>query len=293
MDKIEKHYPQTLLKTKLQCKCSSQKNMRGGRWRCYHILHSKDGCKNLKTVRTNFRTNHVPGRPATLNSAMLRKSVESNPSMSTRRLSTELGVSRRTVVRHLKAIGKVNKGCREVPHDLTENQANRRVETFKNSLKIFGMTVSFAKWLLQIKNGSTSAILAKEFNGWILTKWLKQFWKGNGSQKRYFVHFVEFRRGNRLWTNSEWRIRRRWPIPCSVRSNVCQITAEVPFNVQQKAGTPATRQRTLRRKQLKRWKNWILLSFYHIQHIFRILVHRIIIFIEQWSIFSKGIPSVT
>jgi len=61
------------------------------------------------------------GRPVTLNSAMLRKSVESNPSTSTRRLSAELGVAQRTVVRHLKAIGKVNKRCREVPHDLTKN----------------------------------------------------------------------------------------------------------------------------------------------------------------------------
>jgi len=38
------------------------------------------------------------GRPATFNFAMLRKSAESNPSTSTRRLSAELGVAQRTVV---------------------------------------------------------------------------------------------------------------------------------------------------------------------------------------------------
>jgi len=50
-------------------------------------------------------------------------------------LSAKLGVAQRTVVRHLKAIGKVNKRCREVPHDLTENQANRRVETYRTLLE--------------------------------------------------------------------------------------------------------------------------------------------------------------
>lgn len=69
------------------------------------------------------------GRPIKMNCERLRQSVEDKPSTSTRRLSDELDVSQRTVVRHLKAIGKVNRRCREVPHDLTENQAKRRIET--------------------------------------------------------------------------------------------------------------------------------------------------------------------
>jgi len=93
-------------------------------------------------------------RPVTLNSTMLRKSVESNPSKRTRRLSAELDVAQITVVRHLKAIGKVNKRCREVPHDLTENQANRRVETCRNLLEdprddrfIYQIVTSDEKWI--------------------------------------------------------------------------------------------------------------------------------------------------
>jgi histone-lysine N-methyltransferase SETMAR len=70
-----------------------------------------------------------------MDSAMICKSVDSNPSTSTRRLSAELGVAQTTVVRHLKAIGKVNKRCREVPHDLTEKQANRRIETCRKLLE--------------------------------------------------------------------------------------------------------------------------------------------------------------
>ena len=55
-----------------------------------------------------------------MDSAMICKSVDSNPSTRTQRLSAELGVAQTTVVRHLKAMGKVNKPCREVPHDLTK-----------------------------------------------------------------------------------------------------------------------------------------------------------------------------
>jgi len=91
---------------------------------------------------------------ATLNSAKLRKSVESNPYTSTRRLSAELGVAQRTVVRHLKAIDKVSKSCRQVPHDLTINQANRRIETCKKPLEnplddrfIHQIVTSDEKWI--------------------------------------------------------------------------------------------------------------------------------------------------
>ena len=66
------------------------------------------------------------------------------------------------------------------------------VQHSENSLKIPGMTNSFTKLLLQMKNGSTSAILTKEINGWVLTKWLNQFRKGNGSKKGTIVRLVEF-----------------------------------------------------------------------------------------------------
>ena len=66
---------------------------------------------------------------------MLRKSVESNSLTNTQRLSAELGVAQWTDVWHLKAIGKVNKRWKEVPHDLTKNQANRRVETCRKLLE--------------------------------------------------------------------------------------------------------------------------------------------------------------
>ena len=75
------------------------------------------------------------GRPVTVNQEALIKAVETKPSTSTRILSAGLGIAQRTVVRHLKTIGKVNKRCREVPHDLTEIQAKRRMETCRKLLE--------------------------------------------------------------------------------------------------------------------------------------------------------------
>lgn len=75
------------------------------------------------------------GRPNTVDTEALRNAVEANPSTSTRRLSDELDIPQTSVVRHLHALGKVNKCCREVPHDLTENQAQKRVETCRKLLE--------------------------------------------------------------------------------------------------------------------------------------------------------------
>lgn len=75
------------------------------------------------------------GRPVTVNQEALIKAVETKPSTSTRILSADLGIAQRTVVRHLKTIGKVNKRCREVPHDLTEILAKRRMETCRKLLE--------------------------------------------------------------------------------------------------------------------------------------------------------------
>lgn len=107
------------------------------------------------------------GRPVTMNCEMLRKSVEGNPSTSTRRLSAELDVAQRTVVRHLKTIGKVNKRCREVPHDLTENQAKRRLDTCRKLLE----NPHDARFIRQIVTSDEKWVYFsnpdKKINGWI------------------------------------------------------------------------------------------------------------------------------
>ena len=65
-----------------------------------------------------------------MNSQILRKSIKGNSSLSTQRLSAELGVAQKTVVRQQKAIDWL-----DIPHNFTENQANQRIETYRKLLE--------------------------------------------------------------------------------------------------------------------------------------------------------------
>ena len=100
--------------------------------------------KKFNEGDTSLEHNEIPGRPLIVHSGAILNAVETNPSTSTRRLSDKLGISQTSVIRTLHAHGKVNKCCREVPHELTENQALNRVKTCQNCWKIRVTTVSFA-----------------------------------------------------------------------------------------------------------------------------------------------------
>jgi histone-lysine N-methyltransferase SETMAR len=69
-----------------------------------------------------------PGRPRIWDSEATKAAAEQHPSTSTRRLSDTLGPSKSTIHRHLRALGKIYKSCRLVPHELTAEQAQGRVE---------------------------------------------------------------------------------------------------------------------------------------------------------------------
>ncbi|VDP47873.1 unnamed protein product [Heligmosomoides polygyrus] len=58
----------------------------------------------------------------------LRDVVEEDPHKGTREIAKVLGVSHNTAARHLQEIGKTKKLERWVPHELSEEQRNRRYE---------------------------------------------------------------------------------------------------------------------------------------------------------------------
>nr|ABQ88321.1 transposase [synthetic construct] len=68
------------------------------------------------------------GRPSEVDNDQLRAIIEADPLTTTREVAEELNVDHSTVVRHLKQIGKVKKLDKWVPHELSENQKNRRFE---------------------------------------------------------------------------------------------------------------------------------------------------------------------
>lgn len=74
------------------------------------------------------------GRPFKLDDRDLQNGLDIAPSSSTRELADELGVGKSTIHRHLKQLDFVHKKPRQDPHELTEAQANRRVEICRQLL---------------------------------------------------------------------------------------------------------------------------------------------------------------
>jgi histone-lysine N-methyltransferase SETMAR len=75
------------------------------------------------------------GRPIELDNDDLLTALEEEPHSSTRELSAATGHSQTTMNRHLNEIGLVNKRPRQDLHELTDAQAERRVEVCQQLLK--------------------------------------------------------------------------------------------------------------------------------------------------------------
>jgi hypothetical protein len=77
-----------------------------------------------------------PGRPRIWDSEATKEAAEQQPSASTCRLSDTLGPSKSTIHFHLTDLGKIYTSCRFVPHELTAEQAQRRVEFCRKLLQL-------------------------------------------------------------------------------------------------------------------------------------------------------------
>lgn len=97
-----------------------------------------EGSTSERTVRRwfeKFRSGDVSledeegrGRPPAVDNDQLKAIVEANPRQTVREIAQELDVSYPTIFEHLKQIGKVKKLDKWIPHELNENQKNRRYE---------------------------------------------------------------------------------------------------------------------------------------------------------------------
>jgi transposase len=68
------------------------------------------------------------GRPLEVDDEALLHVVWEEPGESTRTMSAELGCHHSTVARHLQLLGLTKRQYREVPHELTPEQAQSRVD---------------------------------------------------------------------------------------------------------------------------------------------------------------------
>jgi len=95
-----------------------------------------EGTANKRTVQLWFRKfrdgdlsledEEGRGRPSAVDNDQLKVIIEADPRKTTRELEADLNVDHSTIVRHLDQIGKVKKLDKWVPHELNENQRNRR-----------------------------------------------------------------------------------------------------------------------------------------------------------------------
>lgn len=113
----------------------------------------------------NFELKDKPrsGRPVEVDLARLEELVESDPRQSTRCLASTLGCSHTTIENHLHQLGFDSKLGVWVPHDLTQNQLNQRLDTCTHLLSyrrtknwLDHLVTGDEKWVLYINYSNNS-----------------------------------------------------------------------------------------------------------------------------------------
>ncbi|XP_012225710.1 histone-lysine N-methyltransferase SETMAR-like [Linepithema humile] len=76
--------------------------------------------KKFRSGDTNLDTLSRGHAPTVIDDAVLMNTIEANPRTTVREIAGRLSIHHSTVVRHLKAMGKVKKLDKWVPYELTE-----------------------------------------------------------------------------------------------------------------------------------------------------------------------------
>ena len=125
--------------------------------------------KKFNEAQTDLKDEPRLGRPMKVNTGAIHDAVETNPSTSTCRLSTKLDIPQTPVFWHLNVTGNVNRSCREVQHDLKENQAQYRVDTYQKLLRNL-RDDHFIRWI-EMKSEFILETQASKISVWIPDKW--------------------------------------------------------------------------------------------------------------------------
>ena len=108
---------------------------------------------------TSLQDRPKSGRPVELNMEELRRLVESDPRQTTRELAARLSCVHSTVERHLHEMGKVHKlGC-WIPHELSQDNIDRRIDTCHSLLSrsrrfdwLRNIITGDEKWVLYVNH---------------------------------------------------------------------------------------------------------------------------------------------
>ena len=131
-------------------------------------------CQNwfarFKTGDFDLNDKERSGRQVVADDALLEELLNEDPRRSSRELALELSVSHTTVLNRLKALGKVQKTGKWVPHKLSEVNISQRLSVCASLSSRQKKRAFFGKLLLGMKNGSTTTILSTKNNGSTLTR---------------------------------------------------------------------------------------------------------------------------
>lgn len=101
------------------------------------ILHTRMAQKWFKRFSSgdiSLKRKEGSGRHVMVDRAAISGAVDTEPSKSCRNIAAELGISKSSVHSHLHQLGKVNRRCREIPHELTPEMAKTRISICKQLL---------------------------------------------------------------------------------------------------------------------------------------------------------------
>ncbi|XP_065663076.1 histone-lysine N-methyltransferase SETMAR-like [Hydra vulgaris] len=111
--------------------------------------------KKFRSGEESLEDEEGRGRLSEIDDDQLRALIEADPRKTIREVAEELNVHNSTVDRHLKQIGKSKKLSKWVPHELNENQKNRRFEVSsalllrnKNDSFLDRIVTCDEKWIL-------------------------------------------------------------------------------------------------------------------------------------------------
>lgn len=91
--------------------------------------------QNFKIKNFDIEDESRAGRPTVIDETELRKSIDEDQNATSRELASHFNVSQTTIIRALKNIGLTYKFNRWVPHDLTQNDKEKRKRTCVNLLE--------------------------------------------------------------------------------------------------------------------------------------------------------------
>lgn len=116
---------------------------------------TRDWFKRFKEGDADFQDKPRSGRPSTFDDERLLQLLNADPRRTTRELAEDFGCHHSTIHDHLHALGKIVKQGMWVPHDLTDNDRKRRIDTCTTLLSYRRTT----GWLDSIITGDEKWVL--------------------------------------------------------------------------------------------------------------------------------------